>query len=559
MRTTPWIAVGLAGAIAVIPASARSASLAGEAAALSGLVLAGDVSGGFFLAAPVGTGGVPDGLLVHVDAAGATTWALRAERRALRGVAGLPDGGALVVGAGGLATRIDGAGGITWQVEWTGTWSSSLDAVACSGWDCVVGGTIDGRGVIAMLDGSSGDVTAQAEGDDAIPHALAWARDGSVLAAGLHWDYPMGTATIARLERDLSPRWARFIGHPEWQDSPGAFTFTAVAGLTEHADGSISATWNNQYGEGFGASHAGDGTTVFAFTTGGTIPSRPVATAAGAILVATGGLRIESFVAGVATNAVSLGIGGSTQRALTRLSDGRLAAVVGRTVAWMDDDLRALDACTDARTAWLPLPWGPAAPMGGIFDLPAAATVLPRPASVTWRAACLTPCLLACESACEDGLDDDANGTIDCDDVACAIAPACETGDLDGDGVINRDDCAPGDATAPSAPGPARLIVTSWRAGSSVVPRLSWAPTRIVPTDPEPPLGDIVRGRLADLRASGTTSLGDCVVRRTRDGQWSDRDGASLRGDLWYLVRPANACGPGSWDSPDLDASSPCS
>ena len=50
---------------------------------------------------------------------------------------------------------------------------------------------------------------------------------------------------------------------------------------------------------------------------------------------------------------------------------------------------------------------------------------------------CADSCLAVPES-CTGGVDDDCDGTIDCEDLDCAAAPACDASDTDGDGVGNR-------------------------------------------------------------------------------------------------------------------------
>ena len=52
----------------------------------------------------------------------------------------------------------------------------------------------------------------------------------------------------------------------------------------------------------------------------------------------------------------------------------------------------------------------------------------------------------AAETSCSDGFDDDGNGLTDCADVDCAFVVTCADFDSDGDGVLNRNDCAPADS-----------------------------------------------------------------------------------------------------------------
>ena len=96
---------------------------------------------------------------------------------------------------------------------------------------------------------------------------------------------------------------------------------------------------------------------------------------------------------------------------------------------------------------------------------------------------------------------------------------------------------------APPAPSgsPALTVVKSGTAA-----QLSW-------TAPAGATGyDVVKGDLSTLRSSGgdfSLATGECLADNRTSTSLTDSDTPAPGGGLWFLVRPANCGGPGSYDS----------
>jgi hypothetical protein len=119
------------------------------------------------------------------------------------------------------------------------------------------------------------------------------------------------------------------------------------------------------------------------------------------------------------------------------------------------------------------------------------------------------------------------------------LGDACDP-DIDGDGVLNANDCAPLDPTLSSLPGEVSRLhvegvnpsVVSWTgAGSGVV-------------------YDVAGGTVSQLGPDGGAAGASCLYDNDSSTQWSDTRPNPDPGAGWYyLARAENACGRGSYGS----------
>jgi hypothetical protein len=118
------------------------------------------------------------------------------------------------------------------------------------------------------------------------------------------------------------------------------------------------------------------------------------------------------------------------------------------------------------------------------------------------------------------------------------IGDACDP-DIDGDGVPNAQDCSPFDASE-SAPSGEVAGVTVTKGGET---SLSWT------TLPGGTLNyDVSGGLLSLLRSAGSSSDASCLQANVATTSWSDpRVDPDVGDGYYYLVRGANACGPGTY------------
>jgi glucose/arabinose dehydrogenase len=114
--------------------------------------------------------------------------------------------------------------------------------------------------------------------------------------------------------------------------------------------------------------------------------------------------------------------------------------------------------------------------------------------------------------------------------------------DADGDGVAAACDCAPADGGAWSAPAGSRTV----RVSKHATTRLGW-------DDPRPDLGSgtfetVVSGKLSDLRGTGGFGAACKLGGPLGAATLADTRAAPPLGDgFYYLVRPSNACGSGTY------------
>ncbi len=115
-------------------------------------------------------------------------------------------------------------------------------------------------------------------------------------------------------------------------------------------------------------------------------------------------------------------------------------------------------------------------------------------------------------------------------------------GDRDEDGVLNGDDCAPGDATA-WAP---TVEVAAFSASGATPTVLSWTPQSAA-SGPGV-VYDVVGGLLSELRLSGIAAATSCVASDLTAAGDSDTRPPPAPGDgFYYLVRAENSCGSASF------------
>ncbi|MDH3283113.1 MAG: hypothetical protein OEQ13_00090 [Acidobacteriota bacterium] len=127
--------------------------------------------------------------------------------------------------------------------------------------------------------------------------------------------------------------------------------------------------------------------------------------------------------------------------------------------------------------------------------------------------------------------------------------------DGDGDGVDNNADCALRDPGAFSSPGAAGPLVASEGAGGTA--DLSWP--SLAGTAGPGTVFHVARGTLADLAAKGDTTGSNDLACGLLATTVSDPGLPAAGAGFYYIVRPENACGAGSWgtSSGGLDRSSP--
>jgi hypothetical protein len=114
--------------------------------------------------------------------------------------------------------------------------------------------------------------------------------------------------------------------------------------------------------------------------------------------------------------------------------------------------------------------------------------------------------------------------------------------DGDTDGIADPCDCAPADGGAYDAPGEAGGV--AWDDDGITV---RWS--RL---DREAGTGtayDLTRGSLAELRATAAYSDATCIGAALAAAEATDAETPPADDGFWYLVRPANACGIGTWGS----------
>jgi hypothetical protein len=118
------------------------------------------------------------------------------------------------------------------------------------------------------------------------------------------------------------------------------------------------------------------------------------------------------------------------------------------------------------------------------------------------------------------------------------IGDACDP-DIDGDGVPNAQDCSPFDASESAPSGEVAGVTVTEGGGTS----LSWT------TLPGGTLNyDVSGGLLSLLRSAGSSSDASCLQANVATTSWSDpRVDPDVGDGYYYLVRGANACGPGTY------------
>jgi subtilisin family serine protease len=112
--------------------------------------------------------------------------------------------------------------------------------------------------------------------------------------------------------------------------------------------------------------------------------------------------------------------------------------------------------------------------------------------------------------------------------------------DGDADGIADACDCAPADGGAYDAPQEAGGV--AWDADRVTV--------RWIRLDREAGSGtayDLTRGSLAELRATAAYSGGTCLGAAIPAAEATDPETPPVDDGFWYLVRPRNACGIGTW------------
>jgi len=118
------------------------------------------------------------------------------------------------------------------------------------------------------------------------------------------------------------------------------------------------------------------------------------------------------------------------------------------------------------------------------------------------------------------------------------IGDSCDP-DIDGDGVLNGQDCRPLDASVSAPSSEVAGIVLTKGAGT----QLSWT------TLPGGTLAyDVSGGALALLRSTGSSSDASCLESAVASESWSDPRPDPADGDgYYYLVRGRNVCGAGTY------------
>ena len=146
------------------------------------------------------------------------------------------------------------------------------------------------------------------------------------------------------------------------------------------------------------------------------------------------------------------------------------------------------------------------------------------------------------------GLDSDgdgiANGVDNCSDVA-------NSGQQDRDGDLAGDacDCAPDDPGARFAPGESVLLVRKGPSPDDAV--LSWSDNSGAGAT-----HDVARDLISSLHARRQADPG-CVARDVAGASFTDGTTPPPSDGLYWLVRPTNACGIGTWGSDSLGAPRP--